>query len=292
MFRTIVRRAAALALALAAACGGTPSPAGGGLALVDDAGDTVRVAAPARRIVSLVPTTTELLFGLGAGDAVVGRTDWCDAPAEAARIPALGDGIAPGLEGIVAARPDLVVLYRSAANAAVTARLRAQGIPTLQLRLDNLDDMARAARLLGRATAREAAADSLLAASDAALASVSTSPGPAAPGAFLLVWDEPLTTIGRGSILADLVTRAGARNVFDDVSAASAAVSLEAVVARAPDVVLSLAPGRELDLGRTALAALPAARAGRVLRLEGSAFLRPTPRAAAAVRELRERLGT
>ena len=103
---------------------------------MDDAGDTVAVAAPAGHIVSLIPATTELLFAIGAGTSVVGRTEWCDYPPAAAAVPNLGDGIAPNVEAVLAIHPDLVLLYNSAQNATAAARLRGLGIPTLRLNTD------------------------------------------------------------------------------------------------------------------------------------------------------------
>jgi len=116
-------RLALLAIPLCLAACATPSPSPGAV-VVDDVGDTVRLAAPARRIASLQPTTTELLFAIGAGDRVVGRTAWCDAPLEARTVPSLGDGLSPNLEAIVAATPDLVLLYPSALNRLSKPRLK------------------------------------------------------------------------------------------------------------------------------------------------------------------------
>ena len=94
---------------------------GASIVVVDDAGDTVRLAGPAHRIVSLIPATTELLFAIGAGERIVGRTHWCDYPDAAERVPDLGDGMNPNLEAVVAARPDLVVLYLSGQKAEAAA---------------------------------------------------------------------------------------------------------------------------------------------------------------------------
>ena len=103
-------------------------------------------------MVSLIPATTELLFAIGAGPVVVGRTAWCDYPAAAARVPNLGDGIAPNVEAVLASRPDLVILYNSAQNADIAARLRELGIAALRLNTDSLGDVERVGRLLGRLT--------------------------------------------------------------------------------------------------------------------------------------------
>src|SRR5437879_4475633 len=125
-------------LALLAACGG------------GERGATTRAPLPpARRIVSLSPAVTELLYALGAGDRVVGRTTWCDYP------PAVR------AEAIVARRPDLVVLYRSALNETAAQRLRALGLATAVLPQDRLEDLAAAAQVLGRLTGRSAAGDSI-----------------------------------------------------------------------------------------------------------------------------------
>src|SRR5262249_1742985 len=109
------------------ACRASPPAAPG--ELVDDSGARTTLAAPPARVVSLIPATTELLFALGAGPRVVGRTTWCDYPAAAASVPDLGNGIEPNVEAVVAARPDLVLLYKSGANRGAAGRLRSLGVP-------------------------------------------------------------------------------------------------------------------------------------------------------------------
>ena len=167
------------------------------------------MAAPARRIASLIPATTEILFAIGAGDAVVGRTTWCDYPPAAKAVRNLGDGISPNLEAILDTRPDLVLLYNSARNAEAAARLRAAGVPALRLNTDALADVGRVGRLLGRASGHERGADSMLAVFDTALTAATTTPVTPAPKVLLLVWEQPPMTIGRGSFLSELVERAG-----------------------------------------------------------------------------------
>ena len=117
------------------------SPPEGQLRAVDDARDTVRLQAPARRVVSLIPAATELLFAIGAGPSVVGRTQYCDYPPAAQAVANLGDGIRPSIEAVLAQRPDLVVLYNSGQNAAVAGRLRELGIPHLRINTDALSDV-------------------------------------------------------------------------------------------------------------------------------------------------------
>jgi iron complex transport system substrate-binding protein len=284
-------RALALVLGSLAACrpaGGSPTTA----ILVDDAGERVRLGAPPGRIVSLNPTTTELLFALGAGNRLVGRSAACDYPAGAAAVPSVGGGFPPAVEAVIGARPDLVVLYHSAGNAAAAARLRELGIPVLRLRTDRLADVSRAARMLGEAIGAPAAGDSLANRLETELAA-ERADRPSSTWripTLLLAWDQPAIALGAGSFVSELVDLAGGRNVFADIPLPSAPVSLEAIAARAPAVVLlvgSEMPGLER---RPEWRVLPAVRSGRLLRLTRSSSNRPSPRAPAAARALRARL--
>jgi ABC-type Fe3+-hydroxamate transport system substrate-binding protein len=260
------------------------------MVVVDDAGDSVAVSPPARRIVSLIPATTELLFAIGAGGSVMGRTEWCDYPPAAAAVPNLGDGIAPNIEAVLATQPDLVLLYNSAQNAAVAARLRTLGIPGLRLNTDKLADVDRVGRLLGRLTGREASADSLAAAFDRALALATSAPHGARPKVLLLVWEQPPMTIGRGSFLNELVERAGGVNLFEDVTSSAGTVSIEAVASRDPDLILTTTAGPAGFAQRPEWQAVRAVRERRFLPVAGSEFNRPSPRAPAAIRELAAKL--
>jgi iron complex transport system substrate-binding protein len=273
----------------AASCG-QATALSGSLRVVDDAGDTVGVAAPARRIASLIPATTELLFAIAAGDAVVGRTAWCDYPAAAAAVPNLGDGIGPSLEAILSVRPDLVLLYNSSRNGETATRLRQAGIPSLLLNTDALADVGRIARLLGRVSGRQREADSVAAAFDTALAAATVPAGGNAPKVLLLVWEQPPMTVGRGSFLSELVERAGGRNLFDDVAASAGAVSIEAVATRDPDLILTASEGPAAFISRPEWQVVRAVRERRLLQVGGSEFNRPGPRAPAAIREITGRL--
>lgn len=266
------------------------APSGPAARLVDDAGDTVRVPPAPRRVVSLIPATTELLFAIGAGPVLVGRTEWCDYPADAARVPNLGDGINPNVEVVLASRPDLVILYNSVQNAAIAERLRALGIAAVRLNTDALSDVGRVGRLLGRLTGRARVADSVAAVFDTALAHVTVTASGRRPTVLLLVWEQPPMTIGRGSFLSELVERAGGANLFADVRSSAGTVSIEAVAARDPDLILTTAAGPASFARRPEWQAVRAVRERRFLALAGSEFNRPSPRAPAAIRELARRL--
>ena len=114
----------------------------------DDFGDPIVVRSAPKRVVSLNPATTDLIFALGAGDRLVGRTHWDLYPAEAIKVPDLGSGLRPNVEAVLGARPDLVVLYASKDNRAAASELRAAGVNTLSLKIDHIADFYRACNLV------------------------------------------------------------------------------------------------------------------------------------------------
>jgi iron complex transport system substrate-binding protein len=276
------------------ACSRVPEAAA--IVRVDDWGRTVALAAPARRIVSLAPATTELVFALGLGDRLVGRTRWCDYPPAARQVADVGDGLAPNVEAVAARRPDLVLLYASPANRAAADRLATLGIPVAALALDRAADVRRAAFLVGGLAGAARAADSLVAAFDSLRTEVAHEAerrrGPR-PRVYVDVWADPPMTVGRGSYLQEVVEAAGGDNLFDDVRASSAMVSLEAIAQRDPDVIVVLQTdtSRAPDLAaRPGWSAVRAVREGRILVLDGTLFGRPSPRMPLAARDLAVRL--
>jgi ABC-type Fe3+-hydroxamate transport system substrate-binding protein len=286
-----VLRLLSCVVALAALGCRQPGPQSRALVIVDDAGDSVAVRVPATRVVSLIPASTELLFAIGAGAAVVGRTEWCDFPREAAAVPNLGPGINPNLEAILSARPDLVILYNSAQHAAVAARLRELGLPTIRINTDALADVPRVGALLGRLTGHSRGADSMSAVFDTALASATADNASARrPTVLLLVWEQPPMTIGRGSFLSELMERAGGVNLFADVSTSSGPVSIEAVSVRDPDLILTSTAGPASFARRPEWQVVRAVRERRFLSLSGTEYDRPGPRSPGAIRTLASRL--
>ncbi len=287
MTRPFALQALLLGTALAAC---TPAAqTTGGLRVIDDAGDTVRLARTAERVVSLSPATTELVFALGAGDRLAGRTRWCDYPKAAQQIPSVGDAFPPNVEAVLARRPDLVLLYQSPQNLAALARFREAGIPTLQLADNRLADVPRLARLLGPLIDRTVVAESLATAFDRELsdATASDTISAARPSLVLLPWDQPPMVIGAGSFQSELIVRAGFRNIFADLPVPSGTVSIEAIASRDPDYFLINDSVPPAFARRPEWHAVRAVREGRFLYLRNSAFGRPSPRAPEVLRELR-----
>ncbi|MCE9601201.1 MAG: helical backbone metal receptor [Gemmatimonadetes bacterium] len=285
--------AVSFALALVLGCERAPEPVRAGTtaaraAAKDDFGDTIASGVPARRVVSLNPVTTELIFALGAGDRLVGRTHWDLYPAAAARVPDVGNGMMPNVEAVLGQRPDLVILYGSESNRTAAAQLARAGVRTITFRTDHVADLARItpviAEALGVSGAGAVVVDSVL----ASLAAVRALPAPRrVVRAYWHVWDAPLLTIGRESYLTELLTAAGAENVFGDLPSPSPQVSLEEIARRDPDVIL-VGPNSAAKLrAHPGWAAVRAVREGRVLVVDTMLVGRPGVRMGEAARHLR-----
>ena len=183
--------------------------------------------------------TTELLFALGAGGRVVGRTHWDLSPAAASAVPDLGNGMQPNVEAVLGVHPDLVVIYASPSNRAAAVQLRKAGVNTLAIRDDRISDFRRTVAMLARATGDTIAGLTIADSVERSLAAVRARPRPPRPATvFWHVWDSPILTIGRGSYLDELVTIAGAQNIFNDLAEPSPQVTLEEIVRRNPDFIL------------------------------------------------------
>ena len=270
-------RALLLALLIAACTPAERPPARGA---TDDFGDTIIVAAtPPKRIVSLQPATTEMLFAIGAGSRLVGRTTWDLWPDSAKLIKDLGDGIRPNIEAILAARPDLVVLYASSDNRNAARTLRSANIPTLAIKVDRIADFQRVLRLLGTAigdSVRAAAVeDTVMKSIERARAATA---GRARPTVFWHMWDNPLLTIGKGSYLSELVEIAGGRNVYDSLPEPSPQIAFEDLAKRDPDIILAAPQGVARIVNDPAWKRMKAVRTKRVLEVDTALVFRPSVR--------------
>jgi iron complex transport system substrate-binding protein len=275
--------------ALALSCAAPESARDG--SLVDDAGRVLAFEQPPRRIVSLSPATTELLFALGAGERVVGRTRWCVDPPEAERVASVGDGLNPNIELVVAQRPELVLFYHSPMNDGAIAQLDRFGIASASVKLDGLADLRRAAILTGRVTGDSVRADSIVQAFERDLEAAAAPGSGNGPTVLLLAWDNPPIVIGATSFLSEVGTLAGGRNAFADLEQPSATVSIEAIAARDPDMVLLAGGSEDPDWARRPeWQVVRAVAERRMVAASGTEFSHPSFRAPHAVARLRAAL--
>lgn len=214
------------------------------IVMVDRLDRRVCLAGVPRRVISLAPATTELLFAIGAGDLLVGATDHCNYPPAALQIARIGGGTMQGIshEIIVSLKPDLI-LGKWDTHQPLIESLDRMGIPMLAIGADSLAGLYEDAEMLGRVTGHEGEADRLIASMQSrvkALTSwVETVPKEKRRRVFYEVWDAPLMTAGPQSFIGELLELGGMVNVFDDTTVAYPRISDEVVLERNPEVILA-----------------------------------------------------
>ncbi len=282
---------AAVAL-LASACGGPAATGSAGRPRPERGRSPARE--PARRIVSIVPAVTEMLFAIGAGPQVIAVSSFDDWPPPVRSLPRVGALLDPDVERILTLRPDLVAVYGTQDE--LRAQLARAGIATFPYTMGGLDNLTAAIRRLGPVVGRAKEADReagrLQARFDAIRERVAGLPR---PRTLLVFGHEPGTlrsidASGGTGFLSDIVELAGGDNVFASEKRESLRVSTESILAAAPEVIIDLLYGRaaspaELASERAAwasLPAVPAVRNGRVAILVGDEFVVPGPRLADA----------
>ncbi|HEV8676806.1 MAG TPA: cobalamin-binding protein [Methylomirabilota bacterium] len=250
-----------------------------------------RVAVPDRpaRIVSLAPSLTESVYAVGAGDRLVGVTDYCDFPPAARGKPKVGGTYSPNLEVILSLHPDLVLATTEANRDEHIRSLEALGTPVYVVRPVSfatvLESVQRVAGVLGR----EAEGRRLVADMERQAAEVGRAvKGARRPRVLYVVWGDPLVVPGRDILITELIQRAGGESVTADLPFDYPRFSVEEAVARRPELVL-LAPHGDESLEQRLrewplLSLLPAVREGRVHRID--LLHRPGPRTVEALRAL------
>jgi iron complex transport system substrate-binding protein len=233
-----------------------------------------------RRVVSLIPSLTEDLFAVGAGDRVVGVSAYSDYPPRAKTLPVVSSFAAVDAERIVALHPDVVVAIPS--QQGLARDITRAGIPLALFRDDSLADVYANLHGIGVLVGRARQADALIVRLRARTAALTRARPRRArrPAVFVVLGTAPIFTVGRGSYIASLLELAGARNAAGDVQAPYARYSAEALVARQPDALIVDPDVRFADVAATPpWSSLRAVQQHHVYMLPDAAILeRPGPR--------------
>ncbi|UPG85947.1 cobalamin-binding protein [Luteibacter aegosomatis] len=248
------------------------------VSVTDDAGRTVTLPAPAHRIVSLAPNITDALFAAGAGAYVVGTSRYSEHPEAARRIPVVSDATTIDLERIVALKPDIVLVWKSGTPAAQVEKLSRLGMPIFYAETTRLADIAPATRRFGVLAGTDDVAAKHAAAFEASLAALrATYAGKKRLKVFYQIWDRPLMTVGHAQIIDDALDLCGGDNLFADLNQAAPTVTREAVLARAPEVIVTGGnDGDSLD-GWKRSTFLPAVKHGNVFVVDAPTLASPSP---------------
>jgi iron complex transport system substrate-binding protein len=215
----------------------TSAPTEVAITVEDGVGNILTFESAPQRIISLAPNHTEVLYALGLGDRVVGVTEYCNYPPEAAEKPKVGDFVNTDLELVVGLEPDLV-LATTMHMAETVPAIQERGIPVFVLDPQSVASVMDEIRTLGRITGREAAADALVADMQARIDAVQQKVKDAPrPKVFWELGPE-LFTVGPNTFVNDLINLAGGENVAADADTPWPQLSVEAIILKDPDVIV------------------------------------------------------
>lgn len=209
------------------------------LNLIDDRGRSIHLEHSARRIISLSPSITELVYAAGAGDRLVGVSSRSDYPAAARSVPEIGDAAGLDLESIAMLQPDLVIAWRSG-NAADIDRLEKLGLPVFVTETSRLEDIPRLLRLTGQLAATSTQAEAAARAYETELQQLKRSyAGRQRVSVFLLIWQQPLMTVNGSHIISDIINLCGGVNIFASAAILAPVISAENLLQADPQAIIS-----------------------------------------------------
>lgn len=262
------------------------------ISLKDDLDRTVRLKAPAQRIVTLAPFLTELVFDAGAGERIVGVSAYSDYPPEAKRLPQVATAVNFSLEEIAALKPDLVLVWKDSMRPGDPERIARFGAEVFVASARALEDVPRLLDVVGRLTGRDA---SQVAAEYGRKLEVlrRTYAGKRKLAAFLEIWNRPLTTISGRHFINQALEICGAQNVFRELPGVAPVVSWEQVYQRDPEVIVGMSSGGSAEEFRASWkehATLSAVKANRLVHVHPDRLQRQTARTPDGIAELCEGL--
>ena len=258
-----------------------PLAATAAIRLTDDTGRIIVLAAPAARIVSLAPDLTELVYDAGAGRTLVGTVSYSHYPPVARKLPRVGDAFSVDLERLLALRPDLVLAWAGGTPQFLIERLRALKLPVLVIGTRRLVDIAHNLELIGRITGHYAQAQAAAKEYLDGLESLRRKYAERTPvRVFYEISSMPLYTVGGRQIISRMIELCGGRNIFGELHALAAPVSLGAVLVRDPQAIVtgadSAAAVRLKEWRRWPQ--VSAVRTGSLFSIPGDLLARATPR--------------
>lgn len=259
--------------------------------VVDDMGVEMEIAKRPERIVTLGPSVTEILFALGLGDRIVGVDIYSDFPPEVQSKERVGSLREPSLEKLVSVKPDIVFI--TTISSEQVSALRQAGLTVYCVDSPNLSEIYDDITILGKITGATEAAAELVRTMQEKVAAVEEKVAQIPEGkrrkVFCEVWPDPLMTAGPGSFIHDLIGIAGGINIASDTGTAWPQFSVETLVQRDPDVIVTTFEETLKDLqngGRAAWSSLSAVRNGRVVLVDQNLISRPGPRIVQGLEQL------
>ncbi len=264
---------------------------------IDDVGREIRLDEIPRRIVSLAPNATEILFSLGAGDRVVGVTDYCNHPPEVKVIKKVGSFSFLNIERILSVAPDFIVLSSHEQERFIKT-LEDLGIPVYVCFPQDFDELFRSISTIGKLTGTEkrgdVLVDSLKNELDRLKVEVEETFGEGErPKVYFEISSRPLMTVGENSFIGNLIKVSGGMNVGRDIPRDYAVINSEVIINRNPDIIFIFqsSSNRESVAKRLGWERIRAVKEGRVFdNLDEDRILRPGPRSIQGARDIYDHL--
>ena len=250
---------------------------------VDDLGRKIFLAKAPRRVVSLAPSITEILYAIGLNDEIVGVTEFCDYPPEAKQKAKIGYA-QPNIEAIVTLEPDLVLAPRAFLRADLLAKLEQLKVTTFVVDPESFEEIPSRIQTVGRILNRSTAADGVAMAMRQRIAAIRSKMEAVARVRVLYVLNsQPLITVGPGSYIHQVINVAGGSNIASQATVPYPHLNMEAVLKEDPEIIIfpigkaegiSLAEQQEW-LRWTSLSAV---KQGRLHQISADILNRPGPR--------------
>lgn len=207
--------------------------------VLDDSNQVIRLTEPARRIISLSPHLTELLFSAGAGPYLVGVVSYSNYPPAAAKLPNIGNYALLDIERITSLKPDLIVAWQSGNHPGQLDTLKKLGFPVFVNEPRSLQDIPRTIRRLGILSGTEAAADRSINEFNATYRNLQQQyQERPSVRVFYQIWDQPLMTVNGQHLISAVINLCGGQNIFAELPALAPVVNIEAVVAGQPELIV------------------------------------------------------
>ena len=264
----------------------------GPVSVRDDDGNLVTLRQPARRVISMAPHVTELLFAAGGGEKIVGAVSYSDYPEAAKRVPRVGDNRQVDMERVIAMKPDLIVVWMHGSSERQIDTLRQLGVPIFHSEPKKLESIADSIVTLGKLMGTEGVAGPVADGIRQQFAQLRAQYASRPPvRMFYQVWDKPLYTLSNASIVSDAMRLCGGVNIFGDLKVTAPVVSMEAVLQADPEALFGTS---EKDYGGVKLwqqfPNMQAVKRDNLFTLDGELLNRAGPRMVAGTAALCEKL--
>lgn len=295
----MTRKLVSLFLCAALLCCCVPALGESGLTVTDMAGREVTLAAPADRIVVMMPSDCEILYAIGAGDLVVGRGMYCDYPEDVLAVTEVNSGGETNVEAIISLNPQLVVMTMMAHSPDVVEQLENAGIAVIVTNAQTVEDTYACIELLGKVTGRQEGAAAVIEDMKNRFAAVAAKAQDTGLTVYFettpMEWGYGLYSAGKGSFMDEIAALCGLKNIFADVEDGFGwpVVSEEDVIAANPDLIIAFDSNGMGDLDAAQVIAardgwknMDAVKQNRIFVLVNNEFVRPGPRLADAAESL------